>query len=277
MKQNNEQRALLERFETDGFVALPGFMVGDELRELIGRVDRFISDKVPQLPREQVFYEDRNDPATLKQIQHMGDHDPCFRDLYTASRFRELAELLLGGPVVPKNMQYFNKPPAAGQPTPPHQDGYCFMLDPCEAVTMWFALDEVDEENGCVRYVPGSRNPGMPEHARTQTPGFSQGIVDYPGDADRAAEQAIPASPGDLLVHHAMTIHRADGNRSPARSRRALGFIYYSQRARKDRVAHAAYQQRLADEMKRRGTFDSRILLNRPLPQRRGCQLESCQ
>jgi ectoine hydroxylase-related dioxygenase (phytanoyl-CoA dioxygenase family) len=51
-------------------------------------------------------------------------------------------------------MQYFNKPPSVGQPTPPHQDGYYFMLDPCEAVTMWFALDEVDEENGRMRYVP---------------------------------------------------------------------------------------------------------------------------
>ena len=30
------------------------------------------------------------------------------------------------------------------------------MLTPCEALTMWLALEEVDEDNGCVCYVTGS-------------------------------------------------------------------------------------------------------------------------
>lgn len=244
---------LLNAFKTDGFVALPQFVIGEELTELLAHVDRFISDIVPQLPPEQVFYEDKDNPATLKQIQQMGDHDPWFHQLFTSGRFREVAEFLLDGPVVPKNMQYFNKPPRVGQPTPPHQDGYYFMLDPCEAVTMWFALEDVDEANGCVRYVRGSHRRGMRDHARTQTLGFSQGIVDYPTDQDREAELALPAKPGDLLVHDAMTIHRADGNPSATRSRRALGFIYYSERAREDAEAHAAYQRRLAEEMKSQG------------------------
>ncbi|MCS7467915.1 phytanoyl-CoA dioxygenase family protein [Stieleria sp. ICT_E10.1] len=87
----------------------------------------------------------------------------------------------------------------------------------------------------------------MRDQARTKTLGFSQGIVDYPTDQDREAEIAFPAKPGDLLVHDALTIHRADGNQSPTRSRRALGFIYYSNRARENVEAHAAYQRRLAE------------------------------
>ncbi len=244
---------LLRAFHTDGFVALPQFVGGEELTELLAQVDRFIRDTVPQMPREQIFYEDKDNAATLKQIQQMGAHDPWFHQLFTSSRFRKVAELLLDGPVEAKNMQYFNKPPSVGQPTPPHQDGYYFMLQPCEAVTMWFALDDVDEENGCVRYVRGSHRHGMRDHARTQTLGFSQGIIDYPTDLDLAGEMAIPAQPGDLLVHHAMTIHRADGNRSTTRSRRALGFIYYSERSCEDAEAHAAYQRRLAEEMKSQG------------------------
>lgn len=253
MITNNSQNEQRERFRDDGFVALPQFVSGREMVELIANVDRFITDIVPGLPPEHVFYEETNDVASLKQIQQMGDHDPCFYELSIAGRFREVAELLLDGPVVPKNMQYFNKPPGIGQPTPPHQDGYYFMLDPCEAVTMWFALDDVDEENGCVRYVKGSHKHGMREHGRTETLGFSQGIMDFPTDADRKSEMAFPATPGDLLVHHALTIHRADGNRSATRSRRALGFIYYSERAREDAEAHAAYQQILAEDMKTAG------------------------
>jgi phytanoyl-CoA hydroxylase len=243
----------LTQLSNDGYALLPQFISGDELTVLLANVQRFVSDVVPQIAAEQVFYEDKQDPATLKQIQHMGDHDPWFHNLLTASRFRELAEHALHGPVVPKNLQYFNKPAGIGQPTPPHQDGFYFMLDPCEAVTIWLALDEVDAENGCVRYVTGSHRLGMRNHSRTQTLGFSQSIVDYPTAADRWHEIAVAAGPGDVLVHDALTIHRADGNRSAARSRRSLGLVYFSTRAREDVAAQAAYQKRLAAELKAAG------------------------
>ncbi len=242
-----------EAFERDGYLALPGFLNEAELGELHAQLARVIAEVVPTLPREQVYYEDKDDPSSLKQIQQLFAHDPYFEGLFFKSRFERVAETLLAGPVEGKNMQYFDKPPRIGKPTPPHQDGYYFMIDPCEATTMWLALDEVDEENGCVRYVRGSNHLGMRPHGRTQTLGFSQGVTDYGRDEDLANEIAFPARPGDLLVHHAMTIHRADGNASDTRTRRALGFIYYSERAREDRAAHAAYQQRLTDEMKRSG------------------------
>jgi phytanoyl-CoA hydroxylase len=55
--------------------------------------------------------------------------------------------------------------------------------------------------------------------------------------------------PGDLLVHHALTIHRADGNTSQDRNRRALGFIYYADRAREDTLRKQAYQQALQEDL----------------------------
>ncbi|MFT5131407.1 MAG: phytanoyl-CoA hydroxylase [Rhodothermales bacterium] len=242
----------MSRFERDGYLALPQFVAGAEFAELQGQVERFIAEVLPGLAPEYVFYEDRDDLTTLKQIQQMGDHDPWFHDLFTTGRFRELAEELLNGPVVPRNMQYFNKPPGIGKPTPPHQDGYYFMLEPCEAVTMWFALDPADVENGCVHYVRSSHLDGMRPHGRTETLGFSQGITDYPQQSDVGRELPMLAQPGDLMVHHALTIHRAGANPSP-RHRRALGFIYYSERAREDVAAHQAYQEKLARDMQATG------------------------
>ena len=213
---------LLPSFAKDGFALIRGFFSGQELSDLIDNVDRYIRAVVPRMPSEQVFLEDKNDVATLKQIQRMGEYDPWFAEMFTRGRVRELAELVLGGSVVPKNMQYFNKAPGVGKPTPAHQDGYYFMLDPCAAVTIWIALDDVDEENGCVRYLPGSHRRGMRPHARTETLGFSQGIVGYPAREDQLQERAIPANAGDLLVHDALTIHRADGNRSASREGRSV-------------------------------------------------------
>jgi len=243
----------LDAFTRDGFLALTAFLTPDEVAETRAEVARFIRDRVPHLPREQVFYETLGEPDTLKQIVYLYQHDSYFERLMFDSKFEQLAQLLLQGPVVCKNMQYFNKPPRIGKATPPHQDGFYFMLDPCEALTMWLPLEEVDEENGCVRYVRGSHRRGIRPHGRTQTLGFSQGVTDYGTPQDKADEVAFPAQAGDLLIHNAMTIHRADGNRSETRTRQALGFVYYSERAKVDEERHAAYQKQLAEEMKAKG------------------------
>lgn len=244
--------SVLADFHRDGVVAVRNFMSGQQLAEFQANVERFIRDVLPSLPREHVFYENKDDRATLKQFQGMNDHDEYFAQWMHAGPFQELAERLMGRPVVAKDVQFFNKPPQVGKPTPPHQDGYYFMLEPCEALTMWFALDHVDDENGCVRYVPGSHKRGMRPHARTQTLGFSQGITDF-GDADTASEIGLHASPGDLLVHDSMTVHRADGNKSTNRTRRAIGIVYFSDRARIDETARENYRVKLKREMEAAG------------------------
>ena len=234
-------------FEQDGYVAVPSFLSAMETAECIEQLDRYIAEVVPTLPAELVFYEDKKDSSTLKQLQRIQEHDAWFAEFFNGKP-RMLAEDLLGSKVTGENMQYFNKPPGIGQPTPPHQDGYYFKLNPPEAITMWMALEEVDEENGCVRYVKGSHLDGMRPHGLTGTLGFSQGMTDYGTEDDLAREDPMPAHPGDLLAHHALTIHRADGNGSPTRSRRALGFIFYSVNAKPDAAAREAYERQLAQQ-----------------------------
>jgi phytanoyl-CoA hydroxylase len=236
-----------QKFDQDGFIFIPGFLAADELAELKHQLERYIHSRVPELPRTDVYYEDRNDRSTLKQMAHMKQHEPYFAEMIVRPKWLQLAQTLLAGEVVPQELEWFNKPPQLGKLTPPHQDGYYFMLEPNEAITMWLALDPVNESNGCVRYVAGSHRRGLRPHGRTEVLGFSQGITDY-GEEDRKEEVPMVAEPGDLLVHHAMTVHRADGNPSQMH-RRSLGLIYYAARARQDKDRLAAYQQKLNQEL----------------------------
>lgn len=239
--------SIKKSFEQDGYVFIPGFLSIEEVNDLKTKLDEFIDEVVPTMPPEHKFYEDKADEKTLKQLQDLHRYNPYFSEVLNKSKFQQIAEVLLDDKVIGKNLEYFNKPPKIGKPTPPHQDGYYFMLNPPKAVTMWMALEDVDEENGCVRYIKGSHLTGMRPHGKTQTLGFSQGIVDY-GDKDFAAEITFPAKPGDLLIHHALTIHRADGNKSDVRTRKALGLIYFGESAKEDTVAKKAYQQKLKEE-----------------------------
>lgn len=237
------------QFGEEGYVAIRGFLSPGEVSEIDAKVRELVDTKISSMSPEHVFYEDKGDASTLKQLQHLDQYDPFFRSLFNSREITGLAEWLLSGKVVAKNMQWFNKPPRIGKETPPHQDGFYFMLEPNEAVTMWLAIDEVDEGNGCVRYIPGSHKEGMRAHGSTGVLGFSQGIVDYSAD-DLAHEIPMIVKPGDLIVHHSMTIHRADPNTSN-RTRKGLGFIFYSADAREDEQRHAQYQEALKLELMR--------------------------
>lgn len=237
-------------FARDGYVAVDPLYQPDEMARINAEIARFIQDIVPKMPSERVYYEDRNDPSSLKQLQKMFEYDSYFEDLMLNSPVRAIAERVLGDEVVPVNMQYFNKPAGTGKPTPPHQDGYYFHLKPCEAVTGWLALEPVDEENGCIHYVRGSHKPdGFRPHGQTGVLGFSQGMTDFGTAEDIENTVAFPGGAGTFLMHHARTIHWAGANTSQARSRRALGFIYYAKRAKLDTTARDAYQQRLDEQL----------------------------
>ena len=242
----------LQQYQEQGYVRIPGFLDAAEVAAVRENLKRVIAEVVPTMPVASVIYEDKGDTASLKQLINLHQWDDFFEQILLKSRFFDLAEFLLGRPVAGRNMQYFNKPPAIGAPTPPHQDGYYWKISPMEGMTMWLALEKVDEANGCVRYIPGSQLNGPREHGRTATLGFSQGITDY-DEADREQEVCMNAEAGDLLIHESMTIHRADGNESPDRSRQALGLIYFAARARQDTEKLAEYQANLTKDMLTQG------------------------
>ena len=232
---------LKETFDKEGFVVIRGFLPPNELRRLQDNLDRYIREVVPNLPDGDAFYEDKARPETLKQMNRI-QQDQFFADYLAHPLYMEAAVALLGEPAWVHGAEWFNKPPNTQHATPPHQDNYYFCLTPPKVLTMWLALDTVDEENGCLRYVKGSHLLGLRPHNRTKTLGFSQGISDY-GDVDRAKETPVPAQPGDVLIHHGNTIHRADANRSTTRHRRSFGMVFQAVSCVRDDVAFQRYTE----------------------------------
>jgi phytanoyl-CoA hydroxylase len=179
-------------------------------------------------------------PASLKQMQHLAE-DPFFRDYVRQPRWKGLAEALLGEEADARAPEWFHKPPGSDHVTPPHQDNYHFNQKPPSVITIWMALDEVDRENGGLRYVAGSHRKGIRPHGRSHVPVFTQTITDY-GPADETREVAVSLQPGDVVAHHCETVHRADANRSPTRDRRAFAMIFKGVSCQRDETAFARYR-----------------------------------
>ena len=169
------------------------------------------------------------------------------------SPFRACAQLLFGRDAVGQGVEYFDKSPHKSQPTPPHQDGYYFMIQPCEALTMWLAIDDVDETNGCLRYLAGSQREGIRAHAKTNTLGFSQGLIEFDELRTSNHEIACCIQAGDMLVHDARTVHWADKNNSLDRHRRSLGLVFYSDRVQADTQGLTEYRENLERELASEG------------------------
>lgn len=232
-------------FDREGYVIVRSLLGAEEFARLQAELDRYIRDIVPGLPTGDAFYDgDCREPNRLKQLHRM-DQDSFFAQYQQHRVWRNLAETLLGEAATADAPEWFNKPSRSLQGTPPHQDNYYFCLEPCQVVTIWMALDVVDDENACLRYVPGSHLHGVRPHSRSVVLGFSQSVTDY-GPDDVAREVAIHLQPGDVVAHHGNLIHRAEPNRSATRQRRAFAMVFRGASCRRDERAFARYQAELA-------------------------------
>ena len=230
-----------EQFDQDGYLYFPGFLDKIETNQIKSRLDKIVEEGLQDIPTGHIKFENTENKQGVKMIQDLHLYDPLFKNILFESKFSALAAELLGEKVVGKTVEFFNKPAKIGKATPPHQDGYYFMLTPMSAVTFWISLEEVDKDNGWVSYVKGSHLNGVRTHRKSGTIGFSQEIVDFGTPSDLENEEFIATNPGDVLVHHALTIHRAAPNTSINRSRKALGLIYFGESAKEDLVAKKAY------------------------------------
>ena len=107
-----------------------------------------------------------------------------------------------------------------------HQDSTYFPLDPPVQVTAWIALTDSVEENGNVKYIPGSHRFEQLRH--TEDPGsgslLSKGQhIATPFDTSNV--KSISLQPGEMSLHHTRLIHYSEPNRSNRR-RIGLGISY---------------------------------------------------
>jgi len=104
-----------------------------------------------------------------------------------------------------------------------HQDQHYWQCaQPAELLTAWVALDDVNEENGCMQVVPGSHRWGLlPEgdFFNADLDALRARIETATGREFRTAPCAIPA--GACSFHHCLTVHGSGPNVS-SRPRRSI-------------------------------------------------------
>jgi len=100
-----------------------------------------------------------------------------------------------------------------------HQDVTYWGLEPPVAVTAWYAVDDSDVENGCMRVIPGSHRGGIRPHGTAARAGnllsINQEVPVLPEEEARAVDLCLRA--GEASLHHGALIHGSLPNRSRRR------------------------------------------------------------
>ena len=112
-----------------------------------------------------------------------------------------MIEKLIGASPLFHSDQLFFKPPRHGSPKAYHQDNAYFLMHPDDhVITAWIALDDVDEENGCLRYIDGSHlGPILPCSA---VPGVPHDLTPDPSLFDIKKESLARVKKGGVVFHH---------------------------------------------------------------------------
>ncbi|MCJ8331930.1 MAG: phytanoyl-CoA dioxygenase family protein [Lentisphaeria bacterium] len=81
-------------------------------------------------------------------------------DICTNSRILDTVEDIIGPDIICWGTHFFCKMPYDTKHVPWHQDASYWPLTPSNTVTAWLAIDDVDEENSAMCFIPGTHRLG---------------------------------------------------------------------------------------------------------------------
>lgn len=181
----------------------------------------------PDHPGREHFYEYHSDESAAADtvlFHALGAWRvrPTFHDLLWNPAFLVPAYQLLGSGFRLFHDQLFSKPARHGGVVAWHQDySYWTWTVPMAHLTCWIGLDDVDETNGCLHYIPGSHRWGLVE--KTALAGDMEAVRERLAPEQRADfDRKVPVTlrRGEASFHHPLLMHGSYANRSE-RPRRA--------------------------------------------------------
>jgi phytanoyl-CoA hydroxylase len=239
--------SLRDRLESDGFAVIEGFKSAAAVAELRARAGEIVEAFDPSAGRGifttvdekersdayfldsgskvRCFFEEEafGSDGVLKQpkalsinkIGHaMHDLDPVFERF---SRGPELDALVrdagIAQPHVYQSMYIFKQPHIGGE-VRWHQDATYFSTEPQSVVTLWFALERADRDNGCLWVQRGGQRTPLRERFVVENRVGRPVPLDLTPWPTQDEAEPVEVESGTLVVFHGRLPHYSAPNRS---------------------------------------------------------------
>lgn len=213
----------VEFYKENGYLLVKGVFNQQEVEEMRQAVEEIII-------RAAEAKADRNDqwrgdflpPEELKKLVLKGFHDVHYHDAafmraVIHPKMAAVLQQIIGPNVQLHHSKMLVKPPENGAAFPMHQDHPYFPHEKHSMLAASVHLDYADEENGCLRVIPGSHRTGSIPHVGQH----------YLNHKEYPVKEGTPcvAEAGDVLFFNYLTIHGSESNKS-SRTRRNVLFQY---------------------------------------------------
>ena len=141
-------------------------------------------------------------------------HDLNFLKYARDKNILECVSQVIGPDIALWNQSFFAKPAIVGIATPWHQDGQYWPIRPIATTTVWLAIDETTEENGCLEFIPGSHKLKKTKaHQTNNNPNYNLN-QELDEDVDPSKAYKLCLKPGQMSLHDVFLVHGSKQNTS---------------------------------------------------------------
>lgn len=229
----------LDAFNTNGFIVLRNFLNTRECEAILEVAKIHLKYKIEPIETEIDYGEkskeyrtevtdynsiQKDQNLTVRRLRQVYDRDILFKNWMENEKIRPILKQILDDEVVITTAHHnsiMTKMPHSSTETSWHQDRRYWSYEGNNLVSVWLALDEENNENGVLEFIP-----------KSHTMVFSKdqfGDKDYFLEEDSRnsllieTKQSTPLHRGDVVIFHCKLLHRANENKTQEPK---ISFVY---------------------------------------------------
>ena len=197
-----------------------------KIKGYISPVNALSSSEAKEI-RDEIEKIEKSWPGALEGINRNYVHliSPIFNKVCLNKNILDAVESIIGKNILICGTTLFIKNPNEKGFVSFHQDARYIGLEPHNWVTVWLAVTDSSENNGCMRMLPGSHKENLKTHEQKFDENNlltrGQTIKDVP--ANKAEPVILKA--GQVSLHHPLVVHGSGLNKS---NDRRIGFVIQS-------------------------------------------------
>lgn len=245
----------IDFYQTNGFVQIDNLLTPAELDELSGAIDEVMLDSTAEVALQTDKAGGNYYKVLNQRVNTWRDHGVMAKFSLNEKIARAAMELSGATGIRLFHDHALWKMPGDSKPTPWHQDFPYWPMHEPGALSAWIPMHDVDEENGCMMFVPGTQNKGKLTGIDLVNP---QDIFAFEENKDinRNTAVKVPLKKGQMTFHNGLTFHYAHANKS-SQPRRVLALIFFPDGTRFNGKPHVITDGKglVADEPFKGGLF----------------------
>jgi phytanoyl-CoA hydroxylase len=211
----------VKQYEEDGYLVIRNGCSSDLIEVFNAHIYTIRSaEKLPDWAHPRKGHEISDKDRFSVRLFNPHLHDGFSLQMMKLPIIRDTLAQLLGDEAVGIQSMYFYKSPGSpGQAA--HQDYYYIDNKPNTLTAAWIAMEDVDEENGCLWVIPGSHKEGLLPHGRVKDVSEHEAWTDETEGADLSKQIPVVMKSGDIVFFHNLLIHSSKKNRTDDRWRKS--------------------------------------------------------